>query len=114
MAQDLKNMSKKQLEKLRKDIDKALASLSNKEKREAKKAAEKAAAKFGFSLAELAGTAAQPKAASAPKKKGPKKVSPAKYANPDDASQTWTGKGRQPQWFKAAVDAGTDPASMEI
>ncbi len=115
MTTNLKDMSKKQLEKLRKDIDKALASLSNKEKREAKKAAEKAAAKFGFSLSELTGTAATAKVKAAkPAKRGPKKASPPKYANPDDASQTWTGKGRQPQWFKAAVEAGTDIASMEI
>ena len=38
----------------------------------------------------------------------------AKYANPADKSQTWTGKGRQPQWYKDAVAAGTDPKTMEI
>lgn len=111
MTQDLKKMSKKQLEKLKKDVEKALAGLATKEKREAKKAAEKAVAKYGFSLADITGGAAAPAKAA---KRTVKKASPAKYANPDNAEQTWTGKGRQPQWFKAAVDAGKDPASMEI
>ena len=113
MSNDLKNMSKKQLEKLQKDVVKALASIQTKEKREARKAAEKAAAKFGFKLNEL--TPGSAPAAAAPKKKGPKKAAaPAKYANPADKSQTWTGKGRQPLWFKTAVDAGKTPSSMEI
>lgn len=28
------------------------------------------------------------------------------YRNPDDASQQWTGRGRQPKWIKAWLDAG--------
>lgn len=111
MANDLKSMSKKQLEKLQKDVQAALDGISKKEKREAKKAAEKAAAKFGFSLSELTtdggGTKGRRKAA-------PKSPGVAKYANPDDPSQTWTGKGRQPQWFKTAIETGKDPKAMEI
>ena len=30
----------------------------------------------------------------------------AKYRNPHDVSQTWTGRGVQPRWLKALVDAG--------
>lgn len=116
MTSDLKSMSKKQLEKLQKDVQKALKSLQNKEKREAKRAAEKAAAKFGFSLSELTGQEdakpGRPKGNS--KKAGAKKAGKPKYSNPADPSQTWTGKGRQPAWFKDAVDAGTDPQSLEI
>jgi len=26
-----------------------------------------------------------------------------KYRNPADHSQTWSGRGRQPRWFKAAL-----------
>ncbi len=111
MANDLKNMSKKQLEKLLKDVQKALKSIQTAEKREARKAAEKAAAKFGFSLADLTNTEQKPKG----RKPAAKKVAGvAKYANPADKSQTWTGKGRQPQWFKAAVEGGKKPESMEI
>ncbi|WP_170565444.1 H-NS histone family protein [Ruegeria atlantica] len=38
-------------------------------------------------------------------KKTATKAAP-KYANPDDPSQTWTGRGRKPAWLKAALEAG--------
>lgn len=115
MANDLKNMSKKQLEKLLKDVQKALKSLESNEKREAKKAAEKAAAKFGFKLSELTNGGKAAVAEKPAKRKTAKRApSPAKYANPADPSQTWTGKGRQPNWYRAEVEKGTAPDSMEI
>ena len=30
----------------------------------------------------------------------------AKYANPADASQTWSGRGRKPRWVVAHLDGG--------
>ncbi|MDX8355882.1 H-NS histone family protein, partial [Cognatiyoonia sp. IB215182] len=36
------------------------------------------------------------------------------YANPDDKTQTWTGKGRKPEWFKAAMASGKTPEQCEI
>ncbi len=105
MATDLTKMTRVELEQLRGDIDKELRNAEARDRKEAKKAAEEAAAKFGFSLSELAGGAAKGRA---------KVSSPPKYANPKDASQTWTGKGRQPQWFKKAMEKGTDPKKLEI
>lgn len=29
-----------------------------------------------------------------------------KYANPEDNTQTWSGKGRQPAWLKSYIEAG--------
>ena len=105
MAIDLTGMSRKELEKLQGEVEKALRSVSKTELKEAKKAAEKAAAKFGFTLSELSGGA----------KKGVKKQPAApKYVNPADADQTWSGRGRQPQWFKDAISAGKSPEKMEI
>jgi DNA-binding protein H-NS len=50
--------------------------------------------------------------------KAPKRVKSAsvavKYRNPDDASQTWTGRGRQPLWIKAWVDAGKSLADLSF
>ncbi len=118
MKVNLKGMSRKELEKLRADVDKALEQVSSREMDMAIKAAEKAAAAHGFSLAQLTGGET-----AAPKKRGrkpgpkvgkPKKAGAPRYKNPADASQTWTGKGRQPEWFKNAVAAGADPASMAI
>lgn len=35
-----------------------------------------------------------------------KEKSEPKYANPDDATQTWTGKGIKPGWIKAHIESG--------
>ena len=110
MADDLSTMSRKQLEKLLNDVQTALKKLSDKEKREAKKAAERAAAKYGYSLSELTETGGGRKRG----KSRPQSAGAPKYANPENPAQTWTGKGRQPQWFKAAIEAGKDPKSLEI
>ena len=117
MAVDLKGMSLKQLEKLKAEVDKAIETAKTRDMKAARKAAEEAAAKFGFSLTELSGgktaAAEKPKRKYTKRKAAPKK-GVAKYRNPADPSQTWTGKGRQPVWFRDAVANGTDPATMEI
>jgi DNA-binding protein H-NS len=41
------------------------------------------------------------------------KVAP-KYRNPSDASQTWTGRGRQPLWVAAALSSGKTLKDLEI
>jgi DNA-binding protein H-NS len=35
--------------------------------------------------------------------KGPKTAVAPKYRNPDNASQTWSGRGKRPLWFNAAL-----------
>lgn len=105
MAIDLSGMSRKELTKLQADVDKALRNLAKTELKEARKAAEEAVAKFGFTLSEISGATG---------KAAKKQAAVAKYANPEDASQTWSGRGRQPQWYKDAISAGKTPAEMEI
>lgn len=105
---DLNTMSHKELEKLLVDVKAAMKNAQTRDRREALKAAEKAAAEFGFSLDELSGTAGSKKGGKA------KRPSVPKFANPADASQTWTGKGRQPKWYVEAIEAGKKPADLEI
>jgi len=111
MSVDVKSMSRKELVKLQRDIEKALERLKKQDLKAAKAAAEKAAAAHGFSLSELSGSPAT-KTAKGPK--AAKKAGKPKYRNPSDASQTWTGKGRQPDWYKSAIADGTDPSSLAI
>lgn len=66
----------------------------------------------GYTIAELFGgtgaaTAGAATRASVPRKtrKTTGKVAP-KYRNPEDANETWTGRGRQPRWLTAFTDAG--------
>ncbi|WP_342666384.1 H-NS histone family protein [Tateyamaria sp. ANG-S1] len=102
----LDKMSRKELEALRADVDEAIVQRRKTERHEALAAAQKAAAEFGFSLDELTG------------KKGGRGAKAAsadpKYMNPEDPTQTWTGKGRQPNWFKTAIEAGKAPEELEI
>lgn len=113
MKPDLKSMNRRELEKLKADVEKALAKISEKDRKAAIAAAEKAAAAHGFSLADITGEAT-PKAKTRKAKSGPKSVSAPKYRNPENPDQTWTGKGRQPEWFKSAIAAGKNPDDMEI
>ena len=41
------------------------------------------------------------------------KVAP-KYRNPNDNSQTWTGRGVAPKWMQALVNAGHDKSEYLI
>ncbi len=105
MGINLETMSRKELVSLRENVEKALVNAEKRERQEALKAAEKAAAEFGFSLSELSGDA--PRSV-----KGSK--AQAKYRNPANPDQTWTGRGRKPQWVHDALKSGADISDLEI
>ncbi len=103
---DLDGMSRSELMRLRSDVEKAIATLADRDRKKAIDAAERAAAEHGFSLADLTGA---PLAG----KRG-KSKSPAKYRNPADPTQTWSGRGRKPRWIIEAASAGRNLADFEI
>ena len=39
---------------------------------------------------------------------------PPKYSNPADAMQTWSGRGKRPHWFNAALKAGKKEKDLLI
>ncbi|HEX7341114.1 MAG TPA: H-NS histone family protein [Rhodanobacteraceae bacterium] len=39
---------------------------------------------------------------------------PAKYANPDNRAETWSGRGKRPRWFNAALKAGKKEKDLLI
>lgn len=51
----------------------------------------------------VAGQSAAQKSLSATRKRAKAKV---KYINPENHSETWTGRGRQPRWVVAHIDKG--------
>jgi DNA-binding protein H-NS len=112
MKIDLKGKTRKELEKLRNDVDKALAKVAETEKKAALAAAEKAARAHGFSLSELSGvkagkTAAKPAAKKPARRSGDgrAKVAP-KYQNPANKDEKWSGRGRKPKWVEAHLASG--------
>ena len=101
---DLESMSAAELKQLRKDLDKAIASYADRQRKAALEAAEAAAREFGFSLTDLAGSARPDR----------KPSNSPKYARPENPEITWSGRGRQPGWIKDALANGKDLAGFEI
>ncbi len=105
MSINLSTMSRSELIKLKADVENAIKSAEIRERQEALKAAEEAVAKYGFALEEITGTA----------RSGAKKQkAAAKYRNPNNPSETWSGRGRKPQWIHDALSAGMDISDLEI
>ena len=102
MTTELDAMSLRELRDLKNKVDRAISTFDDRRKREALAAAETAAREFGFNLADLTVAKAT---------RG--KVAP-KYANPQDPTQTWTGRGRKPRWVQDALDAGKSLENLEI
>ena len=61
------------------------------------------AEKAGFDIKELFG-----------KRGSPRGTGVAKYRNPKDSSQTWTGRGRKPNWLVDAMKKGAKTESFKI
>ena len=101
---NLDNLSLKELKDLQAKVSKAIASFEDRRKREALATLEEKARDLGFTLSELAGISAGRKRAAAT----------AKYANPQNKNETWSGRGRKPRWFDAALKAGKKPDDMAI
>lgn len=101
---DLNTMSLKELLELRSRVDRSIAGFEERRRREALVAIEEAAREHGFSLNELTGTKANRRGG---------KVAP-KYMNPEDGTQTWTGRGRRPHWIQDALNSGKTMSDLEI
>jgi len=104
MAIDLNDLSLKELRDLQSQVAKAISNFEDRRKKQALAELEEKAREMGFSLAELTG--------STPVRKRTPAV--AKYANPSDQSDTWSGRGRKPRWFVAALAAGKKPDDLMV
>jgi DNA-binding protein H-NS len=102
---DLDELSLSELKSLQKEIAKAIAEFSNRRKVAALSALEEHAKALGFSLAELTGTKVRKARAGS---------GTPKYRHPENPEVTWSGMGRKPAWFTAAVEAGKAPESMTV
>lgn len=101
---DINALSLKELKDLQAQVGKAVATYEDRKKKAALAELEEKARAMGFSLAELTG-------APTTRKRSP---TVARYANPADASDTWSGRGRKPRWFIAALAAGQSPEDLAI
>lgn len=100
----IEKLSYAELFELRQQVDAAMAERKTLEERELKQKLEALAAESGFSIGELFGG-----------KKGAKKSAGiAMFRNPKDVTQTWTGRGRKPNWLVDALKKGGKMDSFAI
>ena len=92
----LEKLSVAQLVELERRVVAAIVQRKAEEARDVKEKMQALAEKSGFSLRELFG-------GKRGGKRGPVAI---KYRNPKDPSQTWTGRGRKPNWLVAALKKG--------
>ncbi len=101
-------LSLKDLVDLETKVQKAIAVARDRERSELKKKVADLAETHGFSVAELFGAGRGRGAA-----KG-KSVGVAKYANPENKLDTWTGRGRKPNWLVERLKKGAKLADFSI
>lgn len=104
MQIDLEALSLIELKELKAKVTRAITTFDDRRKKEVLARLEESARAEGFSLAELTGTKITRKRAPAS----------ATYANPANPQQTWTGRGRKPGWFVAALEAGASADSLKV
>ncbi len=112
------------LDKLNKEKDKIEKVIKSKQVREKKAVIAKMAAvakSSGFDFQELISEGAVKKGIASKAKPSKKKKASAKrgpvapkYQNPDDKSQKWTGRGRQPRWVQAQLKNGRSLQDLTI
>ncbi|MCA0849544.1 H-NS histone family protein [Salipiger thiooxidans] len=103
-AFDLEVLSLSELKKIQKDVAKAIATFEDRHKAKACAKVEAFARDLGYSLAELVDTVTRSSRAPAA----------AKYRHPDNPTLTWSGRGRKPQWYVDALEAGKTASDLAI
>ena len=102
-------MSLKDLVELEAKVQKAIAAARDRERALVKEKMAEMAKTHGFSVNELFGGARGAKGGG----KG-KSLGIAKYANPENKSDTWTGRGRKPNWLLDRLKKGAKLSEFDI
>lgn len=103
---DISKMSLVELIELRTDIDKAMVEAKELARKLAVEEAQKAAERYGLSLVDLVRAGSKGTASKA--------GASARFRNPQNPKETWSGRGRRPDWFKAAIENGVPKENMEV
>ena len=101
---DVTTLSLPELKKLQREVAKSIETYEDRRKSSAIAALEERARELGFNFLELTGLVV----------KKPRSPAAAKYRNPDNTDETWSGRGRKPVWYVAQIENGKSPADMLI
>lgn len=99
---NLELMSLDDLKNLQKRVARAIDGYKDREKQKALALLEAKATEMGYTLTELLSG------------KRSRKNGIPKYRHPDDATKTWTGKGRRPDWVREALASGKSLPDLAI
>ncbi len=100
---DLEDLSMKELKQLQKDVDAAIKGYKERERRKVLAEVEAFARDRGLTATDLKALLGRSRTGL-----------PAKYANPANPSQTWSGRGRRPRWVEAALADGKTLDDLSI
>lgn len=101
---DFSGMTLKQMIDMQDRLAAAVEEKRKEDREETKRAVEEFAEKRGFSVTDLFGATGR--------KKGGKVA--VKYINPENRSETWTGRGRTPRWLAEKLKKGAKIDQFEI
>ena len=102
---ELNTLSLSELKDLLKDIEREIKRRQNAEKAKAAQQVRDIMATYGLTSEEVL---------SGKTSKGSRGSVAPKYANPQNAEQTWTGRGRRPQWVQEALASGKSLDDLAI
>ncbi len=114
MAVDLEGLSVAELNSL---VDQAKARVEQLKKQqysELRRTLEAQAREAGFDIYDLFTPRGSKPAAAASGDASAKRAVAPKYRNPDDATKTWTGRGKRPHWVRDALAKGAALDSLAI
>jgi len=101
---DLEALPLGELEKMQKDVDRAISTFEDRQQAEARARVGALTRDLGCSLAKLVRT--ETKSSHAP--------AAAKYRHPENPALTWAGRGRQRQWFIDVLAAGKNAEDLAV
>lgn len=105
---DLEKQRKEAQERLQ-EIEKAQADYNGRRVKELRSEIEEMIRKEGFTFEDLFGGRGAKRGGGGRVSKGRPK-----YRHPENPEMTWSGRGRQPNWYKDAIEAGKSPEDMEV
>lgn len=112
MAINIKGMNRAQLDDVISRATKRRDELSGVELQAARKQVQSIAKAGGFDLNDLIGNS--PRTGGNQTNASGAQTRAAKYRNPADHSQVWSGRGKRPKWFNASLSAGKTQQDMLV
>ncbi len=110
---DLESLSHAELQALAEKVQQRMGKLQRNRRSEVRSKVQKLIKDEGFTFDELYGTGSGARSKKAAGGKQKTSVKP-KYRDPADATQTWSGRGKRPRWFQAAINSGKKESDLLI